>query len=122
MDDITACKEGRNKELAGMAEIVLKSTKREVEEKGLVLSVTERGKEGKSNVTASCSYLAEKFGECNRREGVELTTSVETLGVDLRTTKNLLGAKREGEKEEVRREVLTCQKKSRLSESFRKTK
>ena len=120
MDDITACKEGRNKDLAGMAERVLKSTKR-VEEKGLVLSVTERGKEGKSNVIASCTYLAEKFGECNRREGVELTTSVETLGVDLRTTKNLLGAKREGEKEEVRREVLTCQKKSRLSESFRKT-
>ena len=39
--DITACMEGRNKELPGIAEEVLKSTKREVEEKGLRQSITE---------------------------------------------------------------------------------
>ena len=59
-DDITAFLEGRTKELAGIAEKVLKSIKTE-EEKGLKLSITEGGKEGKSEATASCSCLKEKF-------------------------------------------------------------
>ena len=87
--------EGRNKELTGVAEKV-KSIGREVEEKGLKLSITEGGKEGKSKVIASCGYLEEKFQECTKPEGAELATSVETLGVDLRTTKQL-GAKEERE-------------------------
>ena len=46
----------------------------------------EGGKEGKSNVIASCSYLDEKFQECSNREGMGLATSVE---------KHLVGVKEE---------------------------
>ena len=41
MDDTTAFTEGRNKELVGIEEKILKATKTEVEEKGLKLSITE---------------------------------------------------------------------------------
>ena len=44
VDDITASINGRNKEAVEMAEEVLKKLKREVEEKGLKLSITEGGK------------------------------------------------------------------------------
>ena len=44
VDDITAFTEGRKKELAGIVEKVLKSIRREVEEKGFKLSITEGGK------------------------------------------------------------------------------
>ena len=63
MEDITAFMEGRNKELAGFAEKVLKPRGREVEEKGLKLSIMEGGTEVKSKVIASCSYLEEKYHE-----------------------------------------------------------
>ena len=64
VDDITAPMEGRSKELAGIAE---KVPKREVEEKGLKLSLTEGGKDGKSNAIASCSYLEENLQEYNKK-------------------------------------------------------
>ena len=41
--------------MAGIAEKVFKSIKREVEEKDVKLSITEGGKEGKSKLIASCS-------------------------------------------------------------------
>ena len=63
MDDITAIMEGRKKELAGTAETVLTSKRREVEVKGVELSITEGGKEKKSKVIASCTYLEEMFQE-----------------------------------------------------------
>ena len=53
-----------------MTEKVLKSRRRGVEETGLKLSITEREKEGKSQVIASSNYLEEKFQECSKREGV----------------------------------------------------
>ena len=40
---------------------------------------------------ASCSYLEEKFQECSHT--VDLATSVETSGVDLRTSTEQFGAK-----------------------------
>ena len=45
--------------------------KREVDETGLKLSITEGGKEGKRQVISSCSYLKERFQECSnqRRSG-----------------------------------------------------
>ena len=52
-DDITAFLDGRNKELPSIAE-VLRAMRLEVEENGLKPSVTQRGKEGKSKVIASC--------------------------------------------------------------------
>ena len=63
VDDITAFVHGRNKELVEMEEKVVENMKREVEEKGLKLSVTEGGKEGKSKATSSCRYLAARRKE-----------------------------------------------------------
>ena len=57
VDDITALVKGRNKEVAEMAKKVMKKLKEEVEKKGLKLSDTENGKEGKSNMIASCGFL-----------------------------------------------------------------
>ena len=57
LDDTTAFLSGRNEELVEMAEKALKKVKREVEEKGLMLSITEGGKERKSKTIASCKYL-----------------------------------------------------------------
>ena len=93
--DINNFMEGRNKELAGMAGKVLKSIACEVQEKGLKLSITEGEKDVKSKVIASCGHLEETFQECSKREGVGLATSVESLGVDLKTRTKQLGAKEE---------------------------
>ena len=57
----------------------------EVEGKGLKLSITENGKEGKSKLIVSCGYLEGTLRECSKEEGVTMTESVETLGVELRT-------------------------------------
>ena len=71
-------------ELPGTAEKVMKVVRMYLEEKAMKLSITERGKEGKSNVIALYSYLGETFQEdCGKRGGAGLATSVETLGVDL---------------------------------------
>ena len=69
VDDITPFLDGRNKELTGKAEKVLKSIQIKVEEKGLKLSVTEGGKERR---------VATWFQECSKGGGVGLATSVET--------------------------------------------
>ena len=61
MDDITAFLSGTDKELVEMAEKVLEKLKREVAKKGLKLSITEGGKQGKSKVITSCRYLEESF-------------------------------------------------------------
>ena len=66
--------------------MVLTAMRMEVEERGLELSITEGGKEEKSTVFASCSQLEKNFQECSNREGAGLATSVETLGVHLKTT------------------------------------
>ena len=95
VDDVIVFMEGRNKGACRhCGKGFLRAMRREVEEKGPNLSITERGKEGKSMVIASCSYLKKKFQESSTREGVVgLATSVKTLGVDLRTTTKRLGAK-----------------------------
>ena len=82
---------------------------------GLKLLITEGGKEGKSKVITSCQYLEERFQECSKK-GVALATSVETLGVDLRTSTKQLVAKEKARKKkcDVR---LSLMRKSR---AFRK--
>ena len=72
--------EGQSKELPGIAEKVLKSIKREVEEQGVKLPITEGEGEGKHKVIASGSKLEEKFQECSKSDGVGLATNVETVG------------------------------------------
>ena len=57
------------------------------------MSVTENGKEGKSKVIASCGFLEDELRQFSREEGVTLADSVGTLGVDLRTRVQRLGAK-----------------------------
>ena len=102
--DITALVKGRNKEVAEMAKKVMKKKKEEVE-----LSVTEKGREGKSKMIASCG-LENDLGQFSREEGVTLADSVETLGVDFRTRVKRLGAKEKRRKKcNVRcQEVVMC--------------
>ena len=71
----------------------MKKLKEEVEKKGLKLSVTENGK-GKSKMIASCGFLENELSQFSKEEGVTLADSVETLGIDLRTRVNSLGAKK----------------------------
>ena len=52
VDDITALLMRKNREVSEMAKKVIKKLKEEVERKGLNLSVTEDGKEGKSKMMA----------------------------------------------------------------------
>ena len=93
MDDITALVKGRKKEVAEMAKTVMKKLKEELEKKGLKVSVTENGKEGKSKMIVSCGFLEKELSQFRKEEGVTLADSVETLGVDLRTRVKSLGAK-----------------------------
>ena len=75
-----------------MAERVLEKLRREIEETGFKLSIAEGGKEGKSNVFASCRDLEERFQECSEQEGAVMATSVETSGLDLCSRTEQLGA------------------------------
>ena len=85
---------GNNTEVAEMAKKkVMKKMKEEVEKKGPKLSVTENDKEGKSKMIASCGFFENELSQFSKEEGVTLTDSVETLGVDLRTRVKKLGAK-----------------------------
>ena len=98
VDDITALLTGENRNIAEVAKKVMKKLK-EVEKKGLKMSVAENGKEGKSKIIASCGFLENYLRQFSRGGGgVTLADSVETLGVDLRT-----GVKRLGAKEKARR-------------------
>ena len=71
----------------------MKKLKEEVEKKGLKLSVTENGQEGKSKTIASCGFLENELSQFSNEGGVTLADSVETLGVDSRTRVKKLGAK-----------------------------
>ena len=93
VDDITALVKGSNEDVAEVAKKVMKKSKEEVEKKGLKLSVTDNGKVGKSKVIASCGFLENELSQFSKEEGVTLADSVETLGVDLRTRVERLGAK-----------------------------
>ena len=94
VDDNTALVKGRNKDVADMAKKkVMKKLKEAVGEKGLKLSVTENGTEGKSKMIASCGFLENELRPFSREEEITLADSVETLGVDLRTRVKRLGAK-----------------------------
>ena len=76
----------KNREVAEMAKLVMRKHKEEVEKKGFKLSVSENGKEGKSE-------MIEDERRQFSNEGVTLTVSVATLAVDLRKRVKRLGAK-----------------------------
>ena len=94
LGDTTALWVGRNKEVVEMAEKVTKKLKEEVAKKGLMLSVTENGKEGKSKIIASCGFLEEELRQFSKEEGVTLADSVETLGSENKSKK--AGSKKRG--------------------------
>ena len=101
MDDITALLRRKNKVMSEMAKKVMKILK-EVERKGLKLSVTEDGKEGKSKMIASCGFLEDELRQFSREEGVTMADSVDSLGVDLRTRVKKLGAKEKARRKKCR--------------------
>ena len=100
MDDITALLRRKNKVMAEMAKKVMTILK-DVERKGLEWSVTDDGKEGKSNMIASCGFLEDELRQFSREEGVTMADSVDSLGVDLRTRVKKLGAKEKASNGEV---------------------
>ena len=106
VDDITALVKGRNKDVAEMVKKVMKKLKEEVEKKGLKLSVTESGKEGRSKVIASCGFLENELSQFSKEEGVTLADGVDS-GVDSRTRVRRPGSQRESEREEEQGEVFT---------------
>ena len=112
MDDITALFKRKNK-VAEMAKKVMKKLKEEVERKGLKLSITENGKEGKSKMIASCSFLEDELRQCSKEEERTMADSVETLGVDFRTGVKNLGAKEKSAKKEVHCEILAHQEEKK---------
>ena len=67
--DITAVAKGKNREVAEMAKKVVKKLKEEVVKKGLKLSVTENGKEGKSKMIVSCGFLENEPSQFSKEEG-----------------------------------------------------
>ena len=61
--DITALLMVKNKVVAELAKKVMKKLKKEVERKGLKVSVTEDGKEGKSKMIVSCGFLESELSQ-----------------------------------------------------------
>ena len=106
VDEITALLERTNRDIAETAKKVMKKLREEVDKKGLKLSVTENGKEGRSKMIASCGFLENGLRQFSRKEGVALVDSVETLGVDLRTRVKRLGATEKSKEGKVQGEVL----------------
>ena len=80
------------------------------------MSVTEKGKDGKNKMIASCGFLEEELRQCSKEEGVTMADSVETLGVYLRTRVKRLGAKEKSEEEEVHGEIFVHQEEQGLPE------
>ena len=119
VNDITALVKGRNKEVAEMAKKVMKKLKEEVEKKGLKLSVTENGKEGKSKMIASCGFLENEQSQF-RKEGVTLAGSVETLGVDLRTRVKSFGAKEKARRKKCKARFSLIKRKNPFQKNYMK--
>ena len=119
VDDITALVKGMNKEVAEMANKVMKKKKEEVEEEGLKLSVTGNGKEGKSKMIASCGFLENELSQFSK-EGLTLEDSVETLGVDLRTRVKRLGAKEKARRKKYKVRLSIIKKSKALRKNYMK--
>ena len=98
----------------------MKKQKEEVEKKGLKLSVTENGKEGKSNMIASCGFLENELSQFSKEEGVTLAESVETLGVDLRTRVRNLGAKEKARRKKCKVRFSLIKKNKAFHKSYMK--
>ena len=78
----------------------MKKLKEEVEKKGLKVSVTENGKEGKSKMIASCGFLEDELCQYSK-EGVTLADSVENAGSRFENKSQEVGSKRRRKKKKV---------------------
>ena len=58
---------------------------------------------------ASCGLLENELRQCSKEEGVTLAGSVESLGVDLRTSQEVGSQSKSEKKEEVQGEILAYQ-------------
>ena len=85
--------------------------KEEVEKKGLKLSATDNGREGKSKMIASCGFLEHELCQFSK-EGVRTADSVETLGVDLRPRVKKLGAKEKARRKKCKLRFSIIKKKN----------
>ena len=83
--------------LAGVAEQDPRAMRRDVEEKGLKLSITKRERDGKSKVIASCSYLEEVAGIQQKRRSRPCEQRGDTR-VDPRTRTKHLAAQEKARK------------------------
>ena len=72
-----------------------------VEEKGLRLSITEGGKEGKSKATTSCKYPEERFQECSKQRRSCFGNECGNAGSGLENEDQAAGSEGEGEKTDV---------------------
>ena len=71
-------------------------------------AVTENGKEGKSEMIASCGFLEDELRQYSK-EGVTMADSVETLAVHLTNRSQEVGSERKSKKEEGQGEILAYQ-------------
>ena len=122
VDDVTALLMGRNQDLVEKTGKVMRKLIEEVEEKGLKLSITENGKEGKSKMIASCGYLEEEIRECSKEERVTMADSVETLGVDVRTKIQRLGVKEKARRKECNVRFSHITKNKAFQKSYMKVR
>ena len=109
VDDIAALVQGGNKDVAEMAKKVMKKLKEEVEKKGLKLSVTENGKEGKSKMVASCGFLESELKPIQKRRRSDLGRQCGNAGSGLKNKGQEVGSERKSEKKKVQGEVLDYQ-------------
>ena len=118
VDEITALVKGKNQEVVEMANKGHgKAGRRSGEKKGIKLSVTENGKEGKSKMVASCGFLENELSQFSK-EGVPLADSVETLGVDFRTRVKKLGAKEKARRKKCKVRFSIIKKNGSLQKDF----
>ena len=89
-----------------MAKKVMTKLEEEVETKGPNLSFTENGKEGKSKMIASCSFLENELRNFSRSD---LGRQRGNSGRRLENNSEKAGSKRKSKEEEAQGEVLSHQ-------------
>ena len=104
----------KNEEVAEMAKKVMKRLREEVGKKGLKLSVTKNGKEGKSKMIPSCGFLETELRQCSKEGGVTMAGSVENAGSRLEN----LGAKEKAKRKKCNVRFSLLKKKKAFQKNY----
>ena len=120
MDDITALLMRNVRKSRKWQKKIFEKVDRRSGEKGVKLSVTETGRQGKSKMIASCGFLENELSQFSKEEGVTLADSAETLGVDLRTTVKRLGAKEKTRRKKCKVRFSIIKKSKALRKNYMK--